>query len=242
MGFNFPPDKHPLRYRYHNQANFLTFVIATLYLLAARDVFIILGFPPLAVFLLLLLSYLGSGINIPLFTVESSYRSEYVVPLNFFGFQFAIPRFINQRTLVAINVGGAVVPILVSILLLLQDPAAIPHVIGPLIFASIIINRQARLVPGMGVTLPALFAPTLSVLLALLFLPLTGGIIHLIPVIYVTASMGSLIGADLMNLRKIPSLGSPMVSIGGAGTFDGVFMGGILAISLVGTFLPQIAP
>ncbi len=240
MGYEFQNDKHPLRYRYHNQANFLTFILATLYLLVARDVFLLLGFPPQVVFFLLLSSYLGSGINIPLFTMESTYRSDVIIPLNFFGFRFAVPRFINQKTLIAINVGGAVIPLFVSILLLMQDPTAFPHLILPLGVASLIINQQAKLVPGMGVTLPALFAPTLSVLLTLLFLPLTGGIVHLIPVVYITASMGSLIGADLMNLRKIPSLGSPMVSIGGAGTFDGVFMGGILAISLIGAFLPQV--
>lgn len=209
-------------------------------MLAARDVFLLLGFPPLVVFSLLLLSYIGSGINIPLFTMESVYRTDYALPLNFFGFRFAVPRFINQKTLIAINFGGAVIPIVVSILLVVEDPSALPHLVLPLIAASVIINRNAKLVPGMGVTLPALFAPTLSVLLAVIFLPLTGGLIHLIPVVYITASMGSLIGADIMNLKKIPSLGSPMVSIGGAGTFDGVFMGGILAISLVGAFMPHL--
>jgi len=45
----------------------------------------------------------------------------------------------------------------------------------------------------------------------------------------VSGSMGTLIGADLLNLRQFWRLGAPMVSIGGAGTFDGVFLTGILA-------------
>ena len=49
------------------------------------------------------------------------------------------------------------------------------------------------------------------------------------PLAYVSGSMGTLIGADLMNLGKISRLGAPVVSIGGAGTFDGVFLTGILA-------------
>jgi len=35
-----------------------------------------------------------------------------------------------------------------------------------------------------------------------------------------------------MNLKKIPGLGAPVASIGGAGTFDGVFLSGILAVIL----------
>ena len=48
-------------------------------------------------------------------------------------------------------------------------------------------------------------------------------------VAYVAGSMGTLIGADLMNLGEIDRIGAPVVSIGGAGTFDGVFLTGILA-------------
>ena len=44
--------------------------------------------------------------------------------------------------------------------------------------------------------------------------------------------MGTLIGADLLNLGKIHGLGAPIASIGGAGTFDGVFLSGILAVLL----------
>jgi uncharacterized membrane protein len=41
-----------------------------------------------------------------------------------------------------------------------------------------------------------------------------------------------LIGADLMNLNKLEELGAPVASIGGAGTFDGVFLTGIVAVLL----------
>jgi len=41
--------------------------------------------------------------------------------------------------------------------------------------------------------------------------------------------MGALVGADLWNLPRIAEIGAPVVSIGGAGTFDGVFLTGIIA-------------
>jgi uncharacterized membrane protein len=49
------------------------------------------------------------------------------------------------------------------------------------------------------------------------------------PLAYVAGSMGALIGADLLNLPRIAHIGAPVVSIGGAGTFDGVFLTGIIA-------------
>jgi uncharacterized membrane protein len=45
--------------------------------------------------------------------------------------------------------------------------------------------------------------------------------------------MGTLVGADLMNLSRVSEFGASMVSIGGAGTFDGVFLTGIIAGLLV---------
>jgi len=44
--------------------------------------------------------------------------------------------------------------------------------------------------------------------------------------------MRCLIGADILNIRRIVNLGPPVASIGGAGTFDGVFLAGIIAVLL----------
>jgi len=56
------------------------------------------------------------------------------------------------------------------------------------------------------------------------------------PLAYIGGSMGTLIGADLLNLDKVQGLGAPVVSIGGAGTFDGIFLTGILAVLLASMF------
>ncbi|MDA4131217.1 MAG: DUF1614 domain-containing protein [Thaumarchaeota archaeon] len=65
--------------------------------------------------------------------------------------------------------------------------------------------------------------------MALIISPPSGAAI----VAYISGSMGALIGADLTNLRGITKLGAPVVSIGGAGTFDGVFLTGIIAVLIV---------
>jgi uncharacterized membrane protein len=52
-------------------------------------------------------------------------------------------------------------------------------------------------------------------------------------VAYVGGTIGALVGADLLNLKKIPELGAPIVSIGGAGSFDGIFLTGLFSVVLV---------
>ena len=59
------------------------------------------------------------------------------------------------------------------------------------------------------------------------------------PLAYISGSMGTLIGADLPNLDKVAGLGAPVASIGGAGTFDGIFITGILAVLLAGIASPS---
>ncbi len=62
------------------------------------------------------------------------------------------------------------------------------------------------------------------------------------PLAYIAGSLGTLIGADLLNLGKIEGLGAPVASIGGAGTFDGIFLTGILAVLLAAIFSPKRRP
>jgi uncharacterized membrane protein len=74
---------------------------------------------------------------------------------------------------------------------------------------------------------PAFVPPIAAAVIALILSPSQPGVIA-----YVSGTLGTLIGADLLNLGKIPALGAPVASIGGAGTFDGVFLTGIIAALL----------
>jgi uncharacterized membrane protein len=76
-----------------------------------------------------------------------------------------------------------------------------------------------------GIAVPILVPPLASVVIALLLSRQ-----YTAPLAYVGGSLGTLIGADLLNLDKIQGLGAPVASIGGAGTFDGIFLSGILAV------------
>jgi len=92
----------------------------------------------------------------------------------------------------------------------------------------VIVHSLARLVPGVGIAVPMFIPPLAAAAVALIL-----AFRRAPPVAYVAGSMGALIGADIWNLGRIAELGAPIVSIGGAGTFDGVFLTGILAGLLV---------
>ncbi|MDG6251131.1 DUF1614 domain-containing protein, partial [Methanocalculus sp.] len=95
---------------------------------------------------------------------------------------------------------------------------------------TIVVNRYARLIPGVGIGAPFFLPPLAALICGIL---LAGGFgLSAAIIAYVSGTIGTLLGADLLNLRKIGSLGVPIVSIGGAGTFDGIFLSGIIAAFL----------
>ncbi len=84
---------------------------------------------------------------------------------------------------------------------------------------------------GDGVT-PALGLPLVTVL-AVLTVDLLSPLSCSTQVAYVGGSLGALIGADLRHWRRLPELGAPGVSLGGAGTFDGIYITGLVSVLLV---------
>ena len=86
----------------------------------------------------------------------------------------------------------------------------------------------SRPVQGFGIGMPIMIAPISAALVSLLISPEQSA-----PLAYISGTLGVLIGADLLHLKDIPKLGTPYASIGGAGTFDGIFITGIVAALLV---------
>jgi uncharacterized membrane protein len=138
-------------------------------------------------------------------------------------------RYATDSTIVAVNVGGAIVPVLISAYLLMHMPAIIvPALIGVAIVSSIV-HRFAIPVPGLGIASPMLIPPIVAAACGY-FLGSSGH--HRDAVAFISGVVGTLIGADLLNLRNLRDLGAPVASIGGAGTFDGIFLTGIVAVLL----------
>lgn len=212
------------------------------------------GAQGLAVFLLTLV---GSRWNLPIYKTTRLVRGEPAPASRLFGFsgQFGRLRFggnpflsaqddtllLSEQT-VAVNVGGCIVPCLLSAWFLWQMQAS--GVLGAWVILCVLIPALAcyllaRPMPGIGIGVPVLLPPAVAAMTAILLAP-DAAILpdheSLAPrAAYMAGALGTLLGADLahlLNRRTLAVLDAPLLSIGGAGTFDGIFLAGILAVLL----------
>lgn len=187
-----------------------------------------MGIPLKYFYLLLIASLIGSYINIPVASLPAEQMASDQV-VSYFGIQYVIPKIVDRPgTVIAINVGGALIPLLVSLYLTVKNRIYLPALLGIAVVA-LVCHRLAEPVRGMGIALPV-FVPTLITAFTALLISRK----YAAPIAYIAGSMGTLIGADLLNLHLIRGLGTPVASIGGAGTFDGIFLTSILAVVLAG--------
>ena len=181
------------------------------------------------IFALLLLSLLGSYVNIPVAELPAEHMHSGRL-ITFYGMRYVIPTVKEwPRTIIAVNVGGAVVPVILSLYLLFKNRLYARGFVAVGI-VTVIVHLMAYPVQGVGIATPTFMPPLVAtgaaILLSRQYAP---------PLAYIGGSLGTLIGGDLMNLGKIQGLGAPVAAIGGAGTFDGIFVTGILAVLLAGT-------
>ncbi len=176
--------------------------------------------------------FLGSVVNIP---VKRLVRHEDVTihPFPHFGFLDRWPQFqrVRRETIVAVNLGGCVIPTMVAIyevFQLVMDSWTYLLAVGLAVaINTTVCYRLARPVKGIGIAMPALVPPIVAVMSALVLAPDQAP-----PVAFIAGVLGPLLGADLLHLREIPRISTGMASIGGAGTFDGIVLSGILAAYL----------
>lgn len=181
-----------------------------------------IGIRPRYVFAVMLLTLLGSQVNIPLYSIPG--RQIVRPPAGPYGWPRGMPAVVRAgTTVVAVNVGGALIPALVSLYLFVSARMPGRMVIGTATVA-LLVYQMAEIVPRSGIVVPMLVPPLVAAGIALLL-----AFRRAPPLAYVAGSMGTLIGADILNLARVAEIGAPMVSIGGAGTFDGVFLTGIIA-------------
>src|SRR5262249_33253022 len=206
------------------------FFFLVLILRSLRYAYESLGVSSNAAVLLLLATLIGSFFNIPITELQPEHvMSDEVV--DFYGMRYAVP-VVNDwdGTVVAVNVGGAVIPTLMSIYLLIKRDLWVKGLAATAIVA-LVIHWMAEPIPGLGIAVPV-FTPVVVTAIVAMILSRE----EAAPLAYIAGSLGTLIGADLTNLDKMRGLGAPVASIGGAGTFDGIFLTGILAVLLASLF------
>src|SRR5690242_19469430 len=191
-----------------------------------------LDLEPGTALLLMLGIIVGSAINIPVKRIDRQ-QSVPAHPLAILGLGRMLPDMtrMRQQTIIAINVGGCLIPAALAVYEFLHLANLGPRFLVAGIaagFVSVVVcYLVARPVPGIGILIPG-FVPALVA--ALLGLVLGGD--QAAPVAFVAGTAGPLIGADLLHLREIEESAVGVASIGGAGTFDGIVLSGIIAAYL----------
>jgi len=176
---------------------------------------------------LLLLSLAGSLFNIPVITIDNDAQPEpQIIPPPYGMLKPFLPSF-EGRTTIAVNVGGCIIPVIFSAYLLTRYSFALVPLLAAISFVSLVSRFASTPVAGIGIGMPILVAPLAAATVGLLL----GGP-DSAPMAYIAGTLGVLIGADIMRTRDILRLAVPVASIGGAGTFDGIYITGIVAVLL----------
>ncbi|MDD5730399.1 MAG: DUF1614 domain-containing protein [Candidatus Omnitrophica bacterium] len=198
----------------------LFLLLPVLILELAGSALVKLGITPHKAALIIYLSLLGSLVNIPLVVRYVDPLDTLKCPISFIGMPV-----LGQagKQIIAINVGGAIIPLLICLYLLPKAPLL--KTIAAVAVSSVLAYKLARPVAMIGIGLPVLIPPLVSALLAVILSPKNP-----VPIAYISGVLGVLIGADLMNLRCLNSPG--IMSIGGAGVFDGIFLVGVISALL----------
>lgn len=186
-----------------------------------------LGFSWISAIIVVLLMFFGSTVNIPLYRIKRDMVRMTPDTTAVFGSGSPWPAEPVWETIVSINLGGAILPVCISLYLLYQAMSVtstslmMPVGVGILIVAFIT-YVATRPVPGVGLGVPLLI-PALTALLMGMFL-FGGAGIPATVVAFVSGTIGTLLGGNIARLNCIRDLEVPEMSIGGAGTFSAIFI------------------
>lgn len=176
--------------------------------------------------LLLFSTLFGSIINLPLFKISSDFfklHDQQTVPRLFLSPILTIP----HKTIIAINVGGALIPLGFSLYLISHSDLSLLRIVPAIAIVATVSYLFSRPIKGLGIGMPIFIAPLTAALCALVLAPDNSP-----PLAYIGGTLGVIIGADILRLKDIRNMGVPVAAIGGAGTFDGIFFTGIIAVLL----------
>ena len=187
---------------------------------------------PHAAILIVAAMLLGGAVNIP---VKRIPRKELVAvhPFAALGLARFWPqlRWVRQETVIAINLGGCVIPgglaLYEAIQLFRRDQSAVLAVGVAVLINIVVCYFLAKPEPQIGIRMrpivPAVTAAASAWLLDQAQAP---------AVAFIAGVIGPLVGADLLHLKQFVKETTGMASIGGAGSFDGIVLSAIFAVYL----------
>jgi uncharacterized membrane protein len=223
------------------------FIFAEITLIEILVWIIRVSLPILTIYLIYLLltkafKYLGfSGIESTIIVIVS--------------FIFTFPIFISEdfdisnialfsynNWIVGINTGGALIPILISLYLIMKRKISWRYVAIATLIVTIITFFITRVEPSKGIVasfpywlIPAFFACISSIILFRKNFA-KGAVLS-----YSSSTFGVLIGADFLHLPQLlnnsPTRLGTMATIGGAVVFDLIFLTGVIAVLIYGVIM-----
>lgn len=184
-----------------------------------------LGFSWISALAVVLLILFGSTVNIPVYTIRREMVRVVHGEVSMSDPFTPWPREEVWDTIISINLGGAVIPVLLTgYVLFTAFPIAGTSLLIPLVTGiagvTLITFFSTRAQPGFGLQVPLLIPALTALLIGLAF---AGGIgLAASVTAMVCGIIGVLLGGNLAQYGKIRDLGIPAVSIGGPGTFGAV--------------------
>jgi len=186
-----------------------------------------LGLSSHSAFTLLFASLFGSVVNLPVMKVKAERPSLESVPEQLRELMTQALRKFQGQTIIAVNAGGCLIPLMFSYYLIHINQLDAFKIVAATFIVAAISRWTSRPIPGVGIGMPVFIAPVVAAITAMGIDPQ-----HSAPLAYICGTLGVLIGADLLRLKDVRKMGVPVASIGGAGTFDGIFITGIVAVLL----------
>jgi uncharacterized membrane protein len=186
-----------------------------------------LGLSTHSAFVLLFASLFGSAINLPVMKVSAERPSLEGMPEQLREAMASALRKFQGKTIIAVNAGGCLIPLVFSYYLIHFNRIEPFKIILATAIVTAVSYWASRPVPGVGIGMPVFIAPITAAITALGVDPDQSA-----PLAYICGTLGVLLGADLLRLKDVRKMGVPVASIGGAGTFDGIFITGIVAVLL----------
>ena len=172
----------------------------------------------------------------------------FTFPIIVFGYDISnIAIFSYNDWMVGINTGGALVPILISIYLIVKRNIPLLKVCVGILVVTTITFFVTKPVPDQGIVssfpywlLPGVLACVSSIVL------LRKDFVKGAPLAYASGTIGVLIGADFLHLYELlsyePTKFGTMATIGGAVLFDMIFITGVLSVIIYGIIMYKYKP
>ncbi len=183
--------------------------------------------------------FVGGMFNLPLYRMvrEDDQATEPVAEFGMYGWMPQWRR-MRRETVIAVNVGGCLIPLGLAM-------AQLYHLrgVGGTPWTAVVVASLANIaacyyvarpVDGIGIIMPAFTSPLVAIGVTLLLMMPGEMAGYRAPVAFVAGVVGPLVGADLLHLKDISRVSTGMLSIGGAGTFDGIVLSGIMAAFVCG--------